>query len=82
MGDAIASMGDENLGKSKVAVPSSKWMSPESPSESSSSLLRFGGESSIGSKSIFVSSADDAEEMRGRRLERRVGSERLKGANV
>ena len=53
MGDVIACTGDENRGKSKVAVPSSKWMSPESPSASSSSLLRFGGESSIGSKSIL-----------------------------
>ncbi len=53
MGDVIASAGDENRGKSKVAVPSSKWVYLESP-KSSSSLLRFGGDSSMGSnKSIL-----------------------------
>ena len=51
MGDVIASAGDENRGKSKVAVPSSKWVYLESPKSSSS--LRFGGDSSIGSKSIL-----------------------------
>jgi len=63
MGDVIPSTGEENRGKSKVAVPSSNWTSPETPSKSLSSLLRFGGESSIGSESIFEVSAKDAEKV-------------------